>query len=68
MSDAIRTVTLLLLAVLAIATLGFAGGAKFVCRQAVDAGAAHWECDPATGCNTFVWDGKKTVEKGSDHD
>ncbi len=32
-------------------------------REAVDAGVAKWECDPATGETRFVW---VTSKEGSD--
>ena len=41
------------------ALAGFSLGQKWAHDDAIEAGVAHWSCDPQTGEKTFVWEAPK---------
>ena len=45
--------------VIGIAALAFACGRDWMKDEAIEAGVAHWSCDPQTGEKTFVWEAPK---------
>lgn len=59
MNDAVYKIIMIAWVAFAFFMIGLSSGTKYQHGKAIEAGAAHWQCDPKTGENTFVYDKKE---------